>query len=248
MKKENNGITAFVLGAGLGTRLRPITDTVPKVMVPFLGKPLLERTVCLLRDQGFTDIVVNVHYLPDVIRDYFGDGSRFGVRMRYSDETAQLLETAGALKKAEPLLSDTFLLIYGDHTHRFDFRDAVAFHGRHGGAATAVLKKSRNPQNGEVWETDPASGRIVAGHVRPHAVTEYGPNMRSNSGLYVLSKKMIAGIPAGRPVKLDAEIMPQLVDAGEAYGFPTDEPILDIGTPEKLKFAEDWYAEKLQSS
>lgn len=242
MKKESNGMTAFILGAGLGTRLRPITDTVPKVMVPFLGAPLLERTICLLRNQGFADIVVNVHYLPDVIRDHFGDGSRFGVRMRYSDESDMLLETAGALKKAEPMLSDTFVLLYGDHAHRFNFTSALAFHSRHGGAATVVLKKSRNPQNGEVWETDPVSGRIVAGHVRPHAITEYGPNMRSNSGLYVLSKKMITRIPTGRPVKLDAEIMPQLVAAGEAYGFLTDEPVLDIGTPEKLRFAEDWYA------
>lgn len=237
-------MTVMILGAGLGTRLRPLTNTIPKVMVPFGGKPLLEHTITLLKNQGFKDFVVNLHYLPEKITGYFGDGKKWGVNIEYSDETAQVLETGGALKKAEKLLSDEFILIYGDHLHFFDFRPVIDFHHKHGGIVTLVLKRSRNPQNGEVVEIDPESRRVVRYHVRPHQIYELGGNVYTNSGLYVLNKKILDHIPADAPIKLDGAIMPILLQKGtEICGYPTTENILDIGTPEKYKFAQDWYAE-----
>jgi len=234
----------LILGAGLGTRLRPITDFIPKVMVPIGGKPLLEHTICLLRDQGFNDFIINLHYRPEVITSHFGDGSRFGVSIAYSDEADVLLETGGALKKAAKYLSDDFILIYGDHLHQFDFRPIVALHKAYKGLATIVLKRSDHPQNGEVGEIDPETHLIKQWHVRPHAIQDYGKDMYVNSGLYVLSKKVLEFIPQGKAVKFDKEIVPQLVAQSAAYGFPTDEDILDIGTPEKYAFAEEWYKKR----
>jgi len=234
----------MILGAGLGTRLRPITDTIPKVMVPIAGKPLLEHTICLLRDQGFTDFIVNLHYYPETITNHFGNGSRFGVCIVYSDETEGLLETGGAVKKAEPHLSDDFILIYGDHLHQFDFRPVAAFHHHHKGLATIVLKRSDDPRAGEIGEIDLKTHSITAWHTRPHSIQEYGENMYVNSGLYVLSKKVLGFIPQGRPVRFDIEITPQLVKRELAYGFPTTEKILDIGTPEKYQFAQAWYKKR----
>lgn len=104
---------AVILCAGLGTRLRPVTDTVPKVMIPILGKPLLLRHIEQFKKHDVTEFFINTHYLPNVITDYFGDGSAFGVKIVYSFEK-EPLGTAGGVKGFEKKLDDAFFLIYGD--------------------------------------------------------------------------------------------------------------------------------------
>lgn len=244
MSPEGNKITqAFILGAGLGTRLRPLTDTIPKVMVPIApGKPLLEHTIELLRDQGITDFVINLHYLPDAVVSHFGNGEKWGVRIVYSDETSGLSETGGALKKAAPLLDDNFLFIYGDHLFFFDFKPLIDFHAAHNGLATIVLKTSDVPEAGEILEFDEATKKIIHSHARPHGITEFTETRMLNSGLFALSKNIINYIPAEASVKFDAETVPSLLAVGESlYAFPTDELILDVGMPEKYKFAQAHY-------
>lgn len=239
---------AFILAAGVGSRLRPLTDTCPKPMVPINGVPLLERTVMLLKAQGINEFVFNLHHLPDVIRAHFGDGSRFGVSVRYSDETGALLETAGALKKAEPLLHDDFLFLYGDHLHAFNFAPAIAAHRARGAAATVVLKNpahSTDPSTADIVEIDRTTNRIIRCHPRPHAVTALSDTLLKSGGLYVLSKKIIKDIAPDVPVRLDRDVIPRLVASGETVlGFPTEDAILDIGTPEKYRYAEEWHAKR----
>lgn len=242
---DQSKITVAILSAGLGTRLRPLTETIPKVMVPFDDVPLLEHTILLLKGQGFRKFVVNLHYLPEIITEHFGDGKKLGVEIRYSDETDQLLETAGAIKKMEPLLSDPFLLLYGDHVHFYDFQPLLNFHTSHKALATLALKRSDNPQNGEIAEVDPVSNRILVWHTRPHDIKEYSDAYYINSGLYVLSKEILNDIPINQPIKLDGEVLPLLIKTRQdIYGLPTDEHILDIGTLEKYQFAKEWYREK----
>jgi len=91
---------AMILAAGFGSRLRPLTDTLPKPMVPVLNRPVLERTIDLLRTHGIRDITINLHHLPDKVQDYFGDGQRFGVKLHWSPET-DILGTAGGIKAAQ---------------------------------------------------------------------------------------------------------------------------------------------------
>ncbi len=234
--------TVFILAAGAGTRLRPLTDVIPKPMIPIGERPLLENTITLLRDQGFRNFVINLYYLPEKITFHFGDGAKFGVHIIYSDESEGLLETAGAIKKAETSLSDPFLLLYGDHLHRFDFRPLLAFHNENNALATVVLKTSDLPQNGDMVEIDHASKRIIGWHARPHSIEKFSEGFYLNTGFYVFSKKILDAIPTGRPVKLDAEVFPALLAAhSPLYGFPTDDPILDINTKEKYEFAKQWY-------
>lgn len=236
---------AVILCAGLGTRLRPLTDTCPKPMLPINGTPLLERIILGLKAQGITEFVLNLHYLPEKITGYFGDGSRFGVSIQYSDESGGLSETAGALKKMELLLNDNFLFIYGDELHAFDFCPLIDFHVKNNALATVVLKRSDVPQNGDIGEVEPVTRRMVAWHARPHAITEYGDRLHVNGGLYVLSKKILDYIPAGRPVKLDGEALPLAMVAGEPiFGWVTDEEILDIGTVEKYRYAQEWHTKR----
>lgn len=241
-----NQITqAVILAAGIGKRLRPLTDTCPKPMLPINGKPLLERIILGLKAQGITDFVLNLHHFPEKITAYFGDGSRFGVSIKYSDESKDLLETAGALKKMEPMLHDNFLFMYGDELHAFDFRPLANFHKANGALATVILKRSDIPQNGEIAEVDPITRRIVSWRTRPHAITEYGDRFHVNSGLYVLSKKITNYIAAGVPMKLDGEALPAAMASGElVFGWPTNEDILDIGTLEKYQYAEEWHKKR----
>lgn len=246
MNGNNASIKVVLLAAGLGTRLRPITERMPKVMVPIAeNKPALEHVICLLRDQGFKEFVVNLHYLPERITEYFGDGSRFGVAIHYSDEREMLLETGGAIKKMEPFLSDTFLLVYADNMHFFDFRPLIEFHRAHDALATIVLGRSGVPQDGDIAEIDPQTSRIVRWHKRPHAIYEYGDRYFWNGGLYALSKKILDYIPEGRPVRLDFETIPALLEKKEKiFGFVTQEEILDMGTPEKYESVKQWYARR----
>lgn len=237
---------AVILSAGLGTRFREVRSDIPKVMAPIADTPLLEHTVLLLKAQGITKFIFNLHYLPEKITEYFGDGSRFGVEIVYSDETKELLETGGGLKKMEPLLDEQFLFLYGDQVHRFDFSRAIKQHIDTGALATLVLKRSGVPQEGDCAEIDSASGRIVRWHARPHEIQKFGDRYFLNSGLYVFSKKILDHIPADRPVKLDIEVLPRLVAEGyPIYGFVTDEKILDIGTPERYAAADVWYRKEL---
>ena len=236
---------AVILAAGLGTRLRPLTDICPKPMLPINGKPLLERIILGLKAQGVTDFLLNVHYFPEKIIAYFGDGSRFGVSIRYSDESDTLSETAGALKKMEPMLHDNFLFLYGDELHAFDFRPLADFHTVSGALATVVLKRSDLPQNGDIGEVDPVTRRMVAWHTRPHRITDYGERLHVNGGLYALSKKILEYIPSGMPVKFDGEIVPAIMKAGEpVFGWVTNEEILDIGTVEKYRYAEEGHKKR----
>jgi len=239
---------AFLLGAGLGTRLRPLTDTVPKVMIPIddAGKPLLLHSIEWLRDHGITDFVVNLHHLPQVITSYFGDGKKWGVHIAYSDETGQLLETGGAFRKAEPLLHDNFLFMYGDELHLVDPQPLIAAHGaRPDALATIVLKTSDIPANGEIADFDAATLRITRWQTRPHTITEYTAARMLNAGLYIFSKKILDYIPPGAHIKLDGEVIPKAFAAGEAlYAFPTSEPILDTGTQEKYEIAKQYYRER----
>jgi NDP-sugar pyrophosphorylase family protein len=129
---------AFILAAGLGTRLRSLGLDLPKVMVPVGGKPLLEHHLELFQRQGIREIIVNLHYLPGKITSYFGDGSRYGVKITYSEEP-ELLGTAGAVKKMErELLDRTFLVFYGDNLVRVEFAPLLEFYRARQAVATVV--------------------------------------------------------------------------------------------------------------
>lgn len=242
-------LSVFILGAGLGTRLRPITDTIPKVMVPISpGLPLLEYTIRNLAEQGFQSFCISTHYLPEIITTHFEDGLKFGVSIRYSHETGQLLDTAGAMKPIENWLSDPFILIYGDQLHYLDFTDLVKHHHQNQALVTTVLKRSDAPQNGDIVQLDPKTNKVINWIARPHAIEEFISDYYLNSGIYVMNKRILRKIPAEKPVNLDKEILPPLVKNHEQiFGYFQEEPVLDIGTPEKLEYAKSWFAKKFKA-
>ncbi|MBS3903042.1 MAG: NDP-sugar synthase [Anaplasmataceae bacterium] len=243
---DHKNITVMVTGAGLSTRLRPLTDNIHKIMLPIApGLPILEHLLKLMKFQGFENFVINTHYLPHTITDYFGDGKKMGINIAYSHEE-ELLEVGGGVKKASSLLSDPFILVYGDHLHFFDFAPLLAMHKEKEGEGVITLSDAGDPQDGEVAELDKETGRIVRWHTRPHTITSVSPQFLRNAGLYILSKKIIDYIPSNKKISLDKEVLHRVVEETPLYGFRLSEPFVDIGTPERYQYAQTWYQDQLR--
>ncbi|HHX39687.1 MAG TPA: nucleotidyltransferase family protein, partial [Armatimonadetes bacterium] len=179
---------AVVMAGGEGSRLRPLTCNRPKPLVPIVNKPIMQHIIELLVRSGFTDVIATLHYLADEIETYFGDGSEFGVRMRYTVEETPL-GTAGSVKQAEPWLSDgTFVIISGDALTDFDLRKAVEFHKRHGSMATIVLTRVESPLEYGVVITDQDS-RIRRFLEKPDWSQVFSDTI--NTGIYILEPEVL---------------------------------------------------------
>jgi NDP-sugar pyrophosphorylase family protein len=234
---------AFILAAGLGTRLRSLGLNLPKVMVPIGGKPLLQHHFEWFKTQGITEFVLNLHYLPEKITEYFGDGGQFGVQIAYSLET-EILGTAGGVKKMEAnLRAGTFLVLYGDNLIRFDLAPLLAFHRQRGAVATVALFESSEPWTGGVVETD-AAGRVTAFREKPDRKT-ISTNL-INAGIYLLEPTVLDYIPAGQFCDFGKDVFPKLLAAGQpVYATKPQAYIHDCGTPERLAQVEQDFANGL---
>ena len=227
---------AFILAAGLGTRLRSLGLEVPKVMAPIGGKPLLEHHLELFKRQGIREFIVNLHHLPKEISNYFGDGAKFGVRIIYSHES-ELLGTAGAVKKMETELRDgAFIVFYGDNLVRMDFAPLVGFHQAHRAVATMALFASPEPWTGGVVETD-SNGRVVRFVEKPDP-KQVSTNLIS-AGIFVVEPLVLDVIPAGRSYDFGRDVFPKLLAEGQpVYAMQPEAYIQDVGTPERLAKAQ----------
>jgi mannose-1-phosphate guanylyltransferase len=215
-------------------------------MVPIGGKPLLQHHFEMLSAQGVTEFIVNLHYLPEKITGYFGDGSKFGVKITYSLET-EILGTAGGVKKMEALLRDgAFLVIYGDNLMRFELTPLVEFHRALHALATVALFESPEPWTGGVVETD-ASGRVLrfAEKPDPKEVAALDPSASSsstiliNAGIYLLEPAVLDAIPAGQFCDFGKNVFPALLAAKQpVFAMKPKAYIHDVGTPERLAQAQ----------
>ncbi|NLB96345.1 MAG: NTP transferase domain-containing protein [Armatimonadetes bacterium] len=199
---------AVVMAGGEGSRLRPLTCNRPKPLVPIVNKPIMQHIIELLVRCGFTDVIATLHYLADEIETYFGDGSEFGVRMRYTVEETPL-GTAGSVKQAEPWLSDgTFIIISGDALTDFDLRKAVEFHKRQGAMATIVLTRVESPLEYGVVITDQDS-RIRRFLEKPDWSQVFSDTI--NTGIYILEPEVLSYMELGKNYDWSQDIFPQLL-------------------------------------
>jgi len=233
---------AIILCAGLGTRLGDLTRDKPKVMMPVGGKPLLQHHIELLRAQGVTDIGINLHYLPDPITGYFGDGKKFGVRIRYSLEK-EILGTAGGVKRFAPFLgNEPFWVFYGDNLFVLKLETVVNFHRERKSAATIVLFEHHEPWTMGVVVTDP-NGRVLR-------FIEKGPRescpakARVNGGIYLLEARVLDYISPDKPSDFGRDVFPEMLRRGEPLHalFPGIY-LEDIGTPERYAKVQKDFAE-----
>ncbi|MCL4473824.1 MAG: NDP-sugar synthase [Actinobacteria bacterium] len=220
---------AVILVGGQGTRLRPLTLGTPKPMVPLANKPFVSYVLDRLRDNGISEVVFSMGYLPDGIKSYFGDGSDFGLKVTYVTEDKPL-GTAGAVKNVEAHVRDgDFLVLNGDILTDLDLKKLIAFHEKKKAVGTLALTPVEDPTAyGLVRTSDDGS---VLGFVEKPSWDQINTNL-INAGTYVLRSEVFDLIPEGVEYSFERGVFPRLVGNG-LYGFPSDSYWMDIGTPEK---------------
>src|SRR5688572_19448169 len=217
-----------ILAGGKGTRLKDRLGDLPKPLIPIAGKPLLEHQIELAKKHGFMDVVIFVCYRPDLIEAALGDGSRWGVRIRYQIEK-QPLGTAGAVLAGYDLLADTFLVLYGDTMVNVDLGRIWDAHRSSETDATLLLHPNDHPLDSDLVETNP-DGWITAFHNRPHRPDRYFQNL-VNAALYVVNKNALKPWAQSIvPSDFGRDLFPSMLQAGlklRAYNSP--EYIKDVG-------------------
>ncbi len=220
---------AVIMAGGEGKRLKAVTGSLPKPMVPLLGRPLMARCVELLRDNGFTELAATLRYNPGPIMDYFGDGERFGVSIAWRVET-QPLGTAGGVKACMDLLGGgDFLVVSGDAAFDYDLRRLMREHLESGAAATVALAERSEPLRYGVAVPD-ASGDIRCFIEKPgwgRVVSDL-----VSTGIYALSPRAMDYVPDGEPFDFAAGLFPALLEHGERiHGALLPGYWSDVGTP-----------------
>ena len=204
----------MVMAAGRGTRLRPVTDLLPKPMAPVGNRPVLYHILRLLKRHGFSEVVLNLHHMPEVITDYLGDGSGVGLAVQYSFEK-DLLGTAGGVKKNEDFLGvGTFLVMSGDALTDIDLTGLVAAHRRNGSIATMAVKEVADPSLYGVVLTDD-DGRVVGFQEKPPR--EEARSHLCNCGIYVFEPEIFSLIPAGEFDDFGSRLFPDMLKQGVRF-------------------------------
>lgn len=219
---------AVIMAGGSGTRLRPLTCNLPKPMVPVGNKPMALHIVNLLKKHGCDDIIFTLHYLPDAIKDYFGDGSDFNARIDYAIEEGKPLGTAGCVKAVQDKLKDgTFIVISGDTLTDIDLSEALKFHREKKSKATLVLKRVPNPFEYGLVITD-SEGRIQRFLEKPGASEVFSDT--ANTGTYILEPEVLKYIVMGQEQDFSNDLFPLLMLRNEPmYGYVSDAYWCDIG-------------------
>ena len=229
----------MVLAAGLGTRLRPLTEKIPKPLLPLAGRPLIEWNLLLLRQHGIRDVMINLHYLPQLIEQALGDGSRWDMHIQYSFEPV-LLGTGGGVKAAESFFEgEPFVVLNGDTIIDVDLTDLVATHVSGNGVATMVLREDPAVEQWGVVETT-VDHRVLAINGRGWVTQDaQSPILRYMfAGVHVMTPQLLSHCPAGQPSSIiDAYVTElergSLVRASVSSGYWSD-----IGTPERYTQAQ----------
>lgn len=218
---------AVLMAGGSGTRLRPLTCDLPKPMVPILNRPIAEHIINLLKRHQITEVIATLHYLPDVLRDYFQDGSDFGIQMTYAVEEDQPLGTAGCVKNIAELLDETFLVISGDSITDFDLTAAIAFHKQKKSKATLILTRVPNPIEFGVVITD-TEGRINRFLEKPSSSEIFSDTV--NTGTYILEPEVLEYLPANTECDFSKDLFPLLLAKDEPmYGYIAQGYWCDVG-------------------
>ena len=225
---------AFILSAGLGERLRSVTGERPKVMVKIGGKPVLEHLINLCKIHGITSIIINLHYMPQEVVNYFGNGSKFGVSIAYSFEKEKIMGGAGALKHAEKLIGkESFIVLNGDVMTNINLSEMFAFHKQKGGIGTFLVHDTDHPQDSDLVEFNESN--LIKKFFR--AAPDYSKKPISKTGTHIFESEILKFIPSEIKYSLEYDLIPDLLRKNEKlYSFYNNDAYSrDMGTPERLK-------------
>lgn len=224
-----------IIAGGRGTRLAPLTDKIPKPMIPVNGKPFLEHEVALLKENHITDVLLCVGYMSNVIQDYFGDGKRFGVRIKYSDDGENPLGVIGALKKAEPLLEDYFFMTYGDAYLRADYAGAMKKLQQSGKLGMMLVFENRN-------KFGKSDVEVEDGFITNYDKKVQTSNMNYiNYGVTALRKESLKLVLRGQEFG-EQEFFRSLIEKHELLAQIVSDRFYEIGTKDSLAEFEEFIA------
>ncbi len=235
-----------IMAGGKGTRISSIAGDIPKPMIKISDKPVLEYEIDCLRSQGYTDIIITVSHMGQVIMDYFGDGNNispvtgdpFGVHIEYYYER-EPLGNAGALFEIRDKLTEDFLLLNADAVFDIDFSRMIRYHKEHGGLATVFTHPNNHPYDSGLVITDKA-GFVQQWLAKEDIRPIYYKN-RVNAGVHILSPLLLQDRPETTKVDLDRQILKPLEGTGKLVAYDSPEYVKDMGTPERYKHVcEDW--------
>ncbi|MEK7513901.1 MAG: nucleotidyltransferase family protein [Patescibacteria group bacterium] len=233
----------LILAAGLGSRLQPLTDNLPKVMLPVGGKPVLEHLINLCHFHGLNEIIISTHYLSEKISDYFQDGTKFNVHLTYSHETMRL-GSAGAIKLAAPLLAnDSFIVLNGDVLTNVNLAEMIKFHQQKKGLATFLVHSTNHPYDSDIVEFDHAG--LISKFFRLKAGEKF--QSLSKSGTHIFEPEVLDFIPQNQFYSLEKGLIPDLLARHERlYAYSSNCYSKDMGTPERLnQVNQDYDAKKI---
>ncbi len=220
----------MILAAGFGTRLKPLTLGLPKPMFPVLNRPLLEHTLNFLSSQGIQDIVVNVHHLPEKIIEYFGDGTKFGVRLQFSIEE-EILGTAGGLKKAQSFLEkETFLVLNSDVLADINLDSVLNFHKEKNSCLTLVVRQDAEPEKYRPIELndDGRITRFVDAAIKHSSTTTQRVMF---TGIQIMEPEIFSRIPANKFCGTTEDVFPAMIEEElPVYGYLHKNYWIDMGT------------------
>jgi len=221
-----------ILAGGLGTRLYPVTRTIPKSLVPIAGRPFVDHQIELLSRGGVEDVIMLVGHMGDEIRAHLGDGSRFGIKIRYSDEGEHRLDTAGAVRQALDLLDDTFFLTFGDSYLILPYQRIWDDYEESGGEALMVVY--RNDNQFDTSDVFVEGGRVLAYQKQPPLPGA----IYINHGLHVIRRESIATIAEGERMSLQQFLQP-IIMRGGLVAWETQQRFFEIGSFAGLKELDD---------
>jgi NDP-mannose synthase len=221
---------AIILAGGLGSRLKPLTQIIPKPLLPVGEKSVLEITIQKMKEQGFDEVILAVNYKSHMFESYFGDGSRFGLEVSYSKEQKSL-GTAGPILLAKPKLKDSFLVLNGDILTSMDFNDLRKFHDANQADLTLVTKQMQLPLHYGVVKKE--ANRVLHIEEKPVVVSEI------SAGIYFLNPGVIDYIPADKTFHM-TDLMRKLIDDNKkVLAYPIEDYWLDIGQMSDYKKAQE---------
>ena len=232
------------MAGGKGTRISSIASDIPKPMIKIGGKPILQLEIESLKNQGYTDFLITISHLGQVITDYFGDGSKFGVSIEYYNEETPL-GNAGALFQIRDKLEDDFLLINGDILFEIDVNRFVKYHRKKGGLVTLFTHPNNHPYDSGLVITDDRKC-IVQWMNKEDERPEFYKN-RVNAGIHIMSPRILDRKIDKEKIDLDRDLLKPLCGTGKMFAYDSSEYVKDMGTPERYEQVnEDYLSGKVE--
>jgi NDP-sugar pyrophosphorylase family protein len=226
----------IILSGGWGTRLRPLTCTSPKTLMPVVNKPVIERQMLLLKNAGVKEITLAVSVMSENLKNYFKNGEKLGIKLHYTDEKNPL-GTAGAIKLAENYLKDdNFFMLNGDVILNFDFNEMLEFHRKSKGIGTIASKVVEDPSRYGVLIVEKDTNKILKFQEKEEFKSQDNKNapMPVNAGIYILEPEIFSYIKPNKKISIEREIFPDLAFQNKLFHYPITGIWKDIGKPEEL--------------